>query len=390
VTEASQPVSRDPVYNPLDEDVLKDPYPVFARMRREQPIYWHEQMKSWVLTRYDDCKTVLRSHEVWARDRRRVGAEISDEYINMQSMDPPEVLPLRSGFVNAFKTFDFEGASESARATTEKHLRQLPKGREVCLMSDFALPVAEKITCDVFGLNHPGERVFHDIAHGIALQMDSGLMPSQRWEGRKVAPQLREVIAQGFALRRPGGLFDAVARTFEAGDWPKRMIEYSMEAMVNAAYSTVYTSIGNAALALLKHPHALEQFNADNLVSGTDELLRYDSPAQGTSRTATKATRVGDKEFQHGDVVITMFSAANRDPAQFVQPDEIQLDRSPNQHLGFGWGVHSCLGTELARRVLQQFVATLVGDSRRFELRGEPVRFRTATLRWLKSLPVSG
>jgi cytochrome P450 len=379
---------RDPIYNPLDDSTLDDPYPVFADMRRQCPVYWHEQMKSWVLTRYDDAKSVLRNHEVWARDWRRVGDEVPSEFINMQSLDPPEVLPLRSAFVDASKAIDFELVAAHASHTMSEALRALPRRRTFCLMSDFALPVAEAVTCRVFGLEHPGQGIFHEVAHGIALHMDSGLVPEQKAEGRKVAPKLRAIVSQGFSSNRQGGLFASVAKAVESSDWPSRTIEYSMEAMVNAAYSTIYTSIGNAALPLVRQPELVQGFNEANFVSGTEELLRFDSPAQGTSRVATGPTALGEVEFKRGDVVIAMFAAANRDPAQFARPDSIVLDRTPNQHLGFGWGVHSCLGTELARRVLQQFVRTLAVSPSTLQLDGSPVRFRTATLRWLKTLPV--
>lgn len=378
----------DPIYNPLEHATLTDPYPVFAHLRRTAPVYWHDQMKSWVLTRYSDCRSVLRNNEIWARDWRRVGDQIPEEFVNMQSIDPPDVLPLRSGFVSAFKNIDFERIREHSRTSIVRGLRRLEGREQFCFMEDFAMPVAEVVTCKTFGLEPQGGREFHDIAYGIALQMDSGLVPEQRYQGRKVAPRLRALVDRGFALRQEGGLFATVARAFESTEWPQRILHASMDAMLNAAYSTLYTSIGNAAHTLVNRPGLIGQFNDGNLVTGTDELLRYDSPAQGTSRVATKETEIGDTKFVRGDVVITMFAAANHDPEVFPDPDVIKLDRAPNPHLGFGFGVHSCLGTELARVVLQEFVASLMGMPE-LRLAGAPTRFRTATLRWLQTLPVS-
>jgi cytochrome P450 len=378
----------DPIYNPLDDGTLANPYPVFAHLRKVEPVYWHEQMKSWVLTRYDDCRSVLRNHELWARDWRRVGDSIPDEFVNMQSIDPPDVLPLRSGFVSAFKNIDFQSIREQTRRSIATGISGVKKHEHFCFMQDFAMPVAEAITCETFGLEIPREREFHEIAYGITLQMDSGLEPSQRYEGRKVAPRLRALVNQGFARRKKGGLFATVSDVFATTEYPQSILLASMDAMLNAAYSTIYTSIGNAVLTLVNHPGLIRNFNKYNLGTGADELLRFDSPAQGTSRVATAQAQIGDRQFARGDVVITMFAAANHDPDIFADPESINLNRSPNPHLGFGFGVHSCLGTELARVVLQEMVAGLM-DEPELRLVGTPVRFRTATLRWLKALPVT-
>jgi cytochrome P450 len=378
----------DPIYNPISNETLKDPYPVFSYLRQNHPVYWHEKMKSWILTSYADCRDVMCDSAIWARDLRRVGDDVPEEYVNMQSIDPPSSLPLRAGFNSAFQSFDTTRIGKFAYDTIHTLLTPLVEREQFCFMHDFALTAAEAITCEVFGLDRPGNNDFHEISYGIALQMDSGLVPEQRWEGRKVAPRLRSIVDQGFALRKEGGLFSAVIRVFENSDWSHKLMQASMDAMLNAAYSTMYTTFGSFALTLAQHPQVLSQMNSDNLSLAANEFLRYTSPAQATNRVATKETRIGNVQLKPRDTVITMFAAANRDPEIFANPDELNVNRAPNPHLGFGFGPHMCLGAMLARIISKQFLANMI-TMPQLHIMGEPRYFRTATLRWLESLPSS-
>jgi cytochrome P450 len=256
-------------------------------------------------------------------------------------------------------------------------------------MTEIAMPVAEHVTCDVFGAQpRPCPGRFADIAYGIALAMDAGLVPSQRDSGKQVSAELDEMIALWFKAPNPTGLSGEIVRDILPLEFPERLIYRTVDAMVNASYSTMYASIGNAALILMQHPTARAAFNAQNVVSGCEELIRFDSPAHATSRVATSRTKISDTLVEEGQTVITLFAAANRDSAKFTSANELVLDRSPNPHLGFGLGPHQCLGADLAYVVLREFVSMLTQHPT-LRLAGRPQRFPTATLRWLKSLPVT-
>jgi len=221
--------------------------------------------------------------------------------------------------------------------------------------------------------------------------MDSGLVPEQSERGTAAAAQLMESVDAWFEAPGASGIVPTLARSPEFIRAPDTLVRRTLGAMCNAAYSTIYASIGNATLALLEHPEALRRLKEDNelAVTGADELIRFDGPAQGTSRVATVETTIDDTTIERGHVVLTLFGAANRDPAQFASPNELVLDRSPNRHLGFGWGAHACFGAEPARHALREYVARLAAFPRTLELAGEPRRRPTATLRWLQMLPVA-
>jgi cytochrome P450 len=253
-------------------------------------------------------------------------------------------------------------------------------------MEEVAAPVAEFATCQTFGISSPGSTAFTDIAHAIALRMDSGLVPEQADGGVIAGSRLTQMVERWRATSDKG-LINTITCDTEF-EWTEPLLNRSLAAMINAAYSTIYASIGNVSLLFISRPELYEAFAPSNLISGIDELIRFDSPAQATSRVATRRVELGLRTIERGQDVITMLGAANRDPEHFSDPDDLIVDRNPNPHMGFGWGAHACLGAELARMCLKSYVAALL-DRNPIRSGGQYSRRPTATLRWLKTLPVS-
>jgi len=158
-----------------------------------------------------------------------------------------------------------------------------------------------------------------------------------------------------------------------------------------AGHETTVNLIGNGMLALIQHPDQYAQLRESPLLIGTavEELLRFDSPVQLTGRIASEPLEIGGQHIEAGQWVLPLLGAANRDPRQFAEPEQLDLTRNPNPHLGFGRGIHFCLGAPLARLEGQVAIAALVQRFRHLELAGTPVRRDQITLRGMKSLPVS-
>jgi cytochrome P450 len=376
-------------YDPLDQATIADPYPVYAELREHAPAYWHEQMESWVLTRYRDCREVLRNHEVFARDWRRVGDEVPDHRMQVQFQDPPEQVPLRKLLFDSIGRQDLEGMCRRARVDIEARFEKLADREEFDFMGEIAAPSALEITCELLGVEPPAPATYARVFDGLTRGMDSGLEPARRALGEQAREELVAMMESWFANpRRPGMIADLLDGP--AARMPDSYVQNTMSAMFNAGYSTAYASVGSVLLVLMRHPDVVERLRDPSLLeTGVDELVRFVSPAQGTSRVATERTTIGDTTIARGEVLVTLFAAANRDPEQFPRPDELILDRSPNQHLGFGWGPHICVGAQVALVWLREFIRCLQDWPATLTLAGEPHYNNTATLRHLEVLPVT-
>src|SRR6266540_673506 len=203
---------------------------------------------------------------------------------------------------------------------------------------------------------------------------------------------LRELIAKRRA--RPTG--DLLSALIAAEDHGHQLSQAELVSMcvllLVAGHETTVNLIANGTLALLRHPEARASLQADPALAGSavEELLRYDSPVQFTSRHALADLEIGGGRVRAGETVVAVLGAANRDPAQFPDPDRLELARKPNRHVAFGGGMHFCLGAPLARMEASIAIPALLGRLPGLQPGAEPpVRRDTVTLRGLASLPVT-
>lgn len=377
-------------YDPLDPGTLASPYALYARLREETPVFWHEQLASWVLTRYRDCRDVLRDHALFARDRRRVGEDVPEFRQSVQSLDPPDQTSLRGLFINSLRAQDLDGIGRRARLQVADIFDRMSSRAEFNWMTEVAAPVSLSITAELLGVEEPELAPYVQISDALARRMDYGLLPGVVETGDRARKQFNALVDSWFETNdRPGTLHD-VRKNAAKARLPEHYIRNTTSVTFNASFGTVYATAGNVALTLLQHPEALARLRDERLLdTGVDELIRFDGPAQGTSRVATGRTTIRGTVIEPGQTVLTLMAAANRDPEQFPRPDELVLDRSPNPHLGFGWGPHACLGTIFGQLAVKQLVLGLLDADAPLRLAGTPERRRTATVRSLDRLPVT-
>jgi cytochrome P450 len=378
-------------YDPLDEATLADPYPVLARLRDESPVFWHQGMGCWCLTRYADCVAVLRDHERFARDQRRAGTRVPAAGLSVQSLDPPEQSAVRSLFTSAVRAQDLGGIEHRAARRLEAIISGLAGRAGFDVMTEIAAPLSIAVICDVLGVDEPDAGSFTAASDAIMRSMDAGLDPATREAGRQGRAELTALVEAWFAASgRPGVLSPARAHAAGLPAGTGECVRNTARVMFQGGYSTMTAAIGNAVRVLLDEPSALEQMRDPAVLrTGAEELIRYDGPVQGTSRVALVTSRIGGVTVQAGDIVLALLAAANHDPAQFPDPGRLALDRWPNQHLGYGWGTHSCIGAPPARAVLRALIRVLRDQPALMRAAGMPRRRRTATMRAFDSLPAT-
>jgi len=390
-------------FNPMDPEFLADPYPTYRRLRTEDPVH-HSPLDFWVLTRYEDVVAVLRDprfikEPLAAFVAARFGVAVPPGVgVSMLDRDPPDHTRLRSLVSKAFTPRVVEGLRPRIQAIVDSLITRAEAAGSMELIEEFAYPLPVNVICEMLGVPVEDHERFKGWSLDIARGLDSILLPPESDVPRRsgaarhaMSDYFRGLVAARRASPR-GDLLSALITAEEAGD---RLSEDELLAtcilLLVAGHETTVNLIGNGTLALLRHPGELRRLRETPglIASAVEELLRYDGPVQRTARIPSTDVTIGGRTIGKGEMVMPFIGAADRDPAQFPDPDRLDLARTDNRHIAFGWGIHFCLGAPLARVEGQIAIDTLVRRFPKLELvTDEPEYRQSLTLRGLKTLPV--
>jgi len=394
------------LFNPFDPAFRADPYPIFRRMREEEPVH-QSPFGMLVLSRYDDCVAMLRDHrsssdgqnsddfkEAWQR------GDVDADAMLMSTrpflfMDPPDHTRLR-GLVNkAFTPRVVEQLRPRIQQIVDECIAAAATKGEMDVIADLAYPLPVRIICEMLGVPPADHETFQGWSRDLASGLDPDFaVPQQVIDQRAgAADAFAEYFVHLVEQHREHPSDDLLSALIAAEDEGEKLTENELLAtsilLLVAGHETTVNLIGNGALALLRHPGELQRLRDDpSLIrSAVEELLRYDPPVQLTARTALEDIVLGDATIPKGKLAVLLIGAANRDPKQFPDPERLDIGREDNRHIAFGLGIHFCLGAPLAR-VEGQIAIQALSQLRGLELAGEPVYKTNITLRGLATLPV--
>jgi pimeloyl-[acyl-carrier protein] synthase len=390
-------------FNPMDPDFVRNPYPIYHRLRAEDPVH-RSPLGFWVLTRYDDVQAVLRDPR-FAKEAiatvvaARFGMTTPSIGLSMLDRDPPDHTRLRGLVSKAFTPRVVEVLRPHIQEIVDGLLDRAEGAGRMDLIDDFAYPLPVIVICELLGVPvEDRERFRHwgvDIARGldgVLLPPDSEIHQRSLASRRALADYFRTLIAARRAAPR-GDLLSGLIAAEEAGD---KLSEEELLAtcilLLVAGHETTVNLIGNGTLALLRHPAELRRLRENPALIGSavEELLRFDGPVQRTARVPSEDVTIAGKRIARGDLVLPFIGAADRDPAQFPDPDRLDITRADNRHIAFGWGIHFCLGAPLARVEGQIAINTIVKRLPKLALATEkPEHRQSLTLRGLVALPVT-
>jgi cytochrome P450 len=393
----------DVVFNPMDPEFLADPYPMYHRLRAEDPVH-HSPMGFWVLTRYDDVAAALRDprlakEPLAAFVAARFGYPGPATGLSMLDRDPPDHTRLRGLVSKAFTPRVVEGLRPRIQQIVNGLLERVSGKHSMDLIEEFAYPIPVNVICEMLGVPVEDHERFKDWSLDLARGLDLIWVGPDSEIGRRsiaarqgLADYFRGLIAARRSTPR-GDLLSALIAAEEAGD---KLTESELLAtcilLLVAGHETTVNLIGNGTLALLRHPDQLRRLRDDPGLIGTavDELLRFDGPVQRTARIPSEDVVIRGTKIPQGELVMPFIGAADRDPAQFPDPDRLDIGRTDNRHIAFGLGIHFCLGAPLARVEGQIALSALVQRLPELALTSETPEFRQSlTLRGLRTLPVS-
>jgi len=390
-------------FNPMAPEFVADPYPTYHRLRAEDPVH-QSPLGFWVLTRYEDVVMSLRDprfgkEAIMSLVAARYGGLPTGVGLSMLDRDPPDHTRLRSLVNKAFTPRVVEVLRPRVQQIVDELIDHVRDKAGMDLIEDFAYPLPVIVICEMLGVPVEDRDRFREWGLAIARGLDGIMLPpesdviSRSMAARSaLAGYFRELIAERRTRPRPDLLSGLIAAE-EAGD---KLTEDELLAtcilLLVAGHETTVNLIGNGTLALLRHPDQLERLRRDPglITSAVEELLRYDGPVQRTARVPSEDIAIGDRVIPKGELVMPFIGAADRDPAQFPDPDRLDIGRADNRHIAFGWGIHFCLGAPLARVEGQIAITTLVTRLPALALGTEAPQFRQSlTLRGLTSLRVA-
>lgn len=390
-------------YKPNDPTTLSDPFPVYARLRDEDPAHWSPGLKAWVLTRYDDVKRVCLDTPGMSSDRLRpfFATLPSDEaqriaglmrYLTLWMVfrDPPEHTRLRRLAARVFNVRSMSALRPHVEAITGSLLDALGGRGEFDLIGEFAGPLPALVIMHMLGVPRSELSRLKHLSDEMALFIGSARDSPDKYARAEaatveMAALFRELIARRRARPQPDLLSDLV-QVEDGGD---RMTEDELVAtcvlLLFAGHETTTHHIANGVRALLQFPGELQKLRdqPELAAAAVEELLRYDGPIGAQVRIVQEQHTLHGKQLKPGERVFLLMNAANRDPRAFPDPDRLDLQRDGPAHLTFGFGAHICLGFPLARLEGQIALPALLRRWRRLEI-------AAARLEWLDSMVLRG
>jgi cytochrome P450 len=351
-------------------------------------VMWHDELFAWVLSRNGDCRQVLENPAKFTRDRRKLGRPVPIEGMTIQSLDPPDQLPLRQALFRAIRGTDLASVCREACDELDRCLVRQPIGQPFDFMSQVAAPAAMRFACRMVGMPDLAPEAYFSIFLRLTRAMDSALDPDRHDAGVGATRELNDLIAGAESSAEPQSVIHELHAIPAVAQMPVPYVRNTISASFNAAYSTAYSSMGSFLVLAMERPGLARRIvETGNVSTGVQELLRFTSPAQSTRRYATEDTVIGGVVIRQNDPILTLMAAANRDPEVFDRPDDLVLDRSPNPHLAFGEGPHYCVGARPAGEFLGHFVERLADWEFKLVPAGPTTWLDTFTLRCLDQLP---
>jgi cytochrome P450 len=362
----------------------RDPYPFYATMRRAHPVAYDERTGFWAVYRYDGVRHVITDHDTFSSDRTRMlpGADPETvEQVRVSSSlvgtDPPRHRLLRDLVSRAF--------TPRAIAQLEPHIAELteamlaaviPNGR-MDLIADLAYPLPVTVIAEMLGVPTSDRPTFKRWAD--ALVSGSNEIPTDPnspivKERLRLLQEMNDYFRGVVEQRRTAPKDDLISRLVMAEVEGQRLSDAEVLAfctvLLIAGHITTTNLLGNAMLALLDHRDALARLQADLALvpSAVEEALRYDGPVQAIARYVVQDTEVNGQRIPAGQRILAWTASANRDEAEFAEPDRFEVERAPNPHLAFGAGVHFCLGAPLARLEARVVLSILLSRLQDIEL----------------------
>lgn len=383
-------------FEPSDPAFLEDPYPSLTRLREGARVFHDERRGRWFVTRHEDVRACLRDKRL-GRNFRHV---MTEEEIGVPPLDPrwrsfwqserwsllwlepPDHTRIRKLVAAAFTPRSVEVLRGPARELAQELLEPLAERGEMELLYDYAQPYSISVICRMLGVPLDRHRDMLDWSHRMVKMYEFDVPDDVAAAANRAAGEFQDYVRELIAERqaRPGDdmVSALVAARVDGECLSDDEIVSTVIVLLNAGHEASVNTLGNGMLAFARHPEQWRRVVDGDVPCATagEELIRYDPPLQLFERwVLAEDFAIGDVAIPRGEKLALLFGSANRDPRVFDRPDEFDVAReNAVQHIGFGGGIHVCIGAPLARVELEASLEALRRYWPDFRLRSEPRR----------------
>ena len=384
---------------------VADPYEQLKELREFGKPVWHEGMQIFLAACHSDANDVFRNKSLGRIfiDKKPDFEWETFNWLHSDSIldsEPPKHTRLRSLVAKAFNRNKIEGMRPAVERITKQLLdvieEKVKSGETFDLIADYAEPLPVKIIADLLGFPESEEHLLRPWSQSIVKMYEVNPSEQYQMEAKKAAAEFAEYVRSLAEHRKknPGqDLITDLAMVEENGE---KLNSHELVAtcvlLLNAGHEASVNAFGNGMVAALERPDQAELLRKNSRAitdTALEEFMRFDAPLHLFERTATVDTELGGVNIEKGQKIAALIGSANRDSAVFERADEMDLTRDPNPHIGFGAGIHFCLGAPLARLEMSVSLPALWEKYPNMQLAGNPMRRPTFVLRGYESVSIS-
>jgi cytochrome P450 len=386
----------------LTPEFYANPYPTYRALRETDPVK-RLPNGSYFLTRYDDLVTAYKNTKVFSSDKKKefapkYGASLLYEHhtTSLVFNDPPSHTRVRRLIMGALSPRAIAGMEPDLIRLVDRLLDAIAGKGKVDLIDDFAAAIPIEVIGNLLDVPEDEREPLRDWSLAILGALEPVVSPEAFARGNKAVEDFLAYLEGLVARRRarPGNPErDVLTRLIQGEDNGERLTEqellHNCIFLLNAGHETTTNLIGNGLVALSNHPGEKTRLieNPGLIRPAVEEMLRYESSNQLGNRMTVEPVELGGVAMPPGTPVTLCIGAANRDPAQFADPERFDIGRTPNRHLAFGTGAHQCAGMALARLEGAIAISRFLARFPDYALAGEPVRGGRVRFRGFLSVP---
>jgi cytochrome P450 len=394
-------------FDPADPAFIADPYPTLAALREATPIFFNERTRQWVITRFAGVHETLRD--------RRLGRVYTHRYTNAElgrpepdprwaafdeherwsllQLEPPDHTRIRRLIAKVFTPTASAAVRPAATALADELLDRCVEQGRFDLLADYAQPYSVAVICSLLGVPRRDTRLLLDWSHAIVKMYELTTTDDQRAAATVAAQEFMDYTAALIAAKRahPDGLLVSELAAVEDGGDRLSYAEIisTVIVLLNAGHEATVNTLGNGMRAFLLHRDQWIRVTRGEVAPrvAVEEMIRWDAPLQLFERwILDDGVEIAGQSLARGDEVAMLFGSANRDPRRFTEPDRFDAGRGDASHVGFGGGIHFCVGAPLARVELDVSLGALARRAPDIQLDEPPVYQPMFVIRGLQSL----